>query len=294
MQYEKELKDYFLRNKRQMISDVEALVNINSERTAPEAGKPYGAGAAACLDKAGEIMAGHGFQVQGYDYHVIAADLGPAPRKLDILAHLDVVPAGGGWTVTKPFEMEVLDGRIYGRGTADDKGPAMCAFYAMRAIRDLGIPLKAGVRLILGSDEECGGSDLAYYYTKEKPAEMSFSPDSKFPLIHIEKGRLHLGFTAEAELSAALPRVLQIHGGEKSNVIPDLAECRVKGISEEDVRCAERKLPAWGQVSFSCKAENGSLFITARGLTAHGSAPEKGHNALTALLGLLAEHPQAA
>ena len=89
-----------------------------------------------------------------------------------------------------PFGGEIEDGKIYGRGTADDKGPAVAALYAMRAVNELGIPLKKNVRLILGTDEECGSSDITHYYSVEKEAPMTFSPDASFPVINIEKGRI--------------------------------------------------------------------------------------------------------
>lgn len=85
-----------------------------------------------------------------------------------------MVPAGEGWTVTEPFEPVEKDGKLYGRGTADDKGPAVAALYAMRAIKELGIPVKKNVRLILGTDEECGSSDIEVYYKREKEAPMTF------------------------------------------------------------------------------------------------------------------------
>ena len=115
-----------------------------------------------------ELAKEAGFSVTNYDNYVMAADLGPQPAELDILAHLDVVPVSDSWTVTQPFEPLVKDGKIYGRGTADDKGPAVAALYAMKAIKELGIPLKKGVRLILGTDEECGSSDLEYYYARKR------------------------------------------------------------------------------------------------------------------------------
>ena len=82
-------------------------------------------------------------------------------------------------------------------GTADDKGPAMAAYYAMKAVKDLGIPLKKNVRLILGTDEECGSSDIRYYFKKESTPRHVFSPDADFPLINIEKGGLRNDFTAQ-------------------------------------------------------------------------------------------------
>ncbi|MFR4578452.1 MAG: M20/M25/M40 family metallo-hydrolase [Clostridium fessum] len=91
--------------------------------------------------------------------------------------------------MTQPFEPIVKDGKLYGRGTADDKGPAVAALYAMRAVKELGIPVTKNVRLILGTDEECGSSDIEHYYKVEKEAPMTFSPDASFPVINIEKGR---------------------------------------------------------------------------------------------------------
>ena len=78
--------------------------------------------------------------------------------------------------MTEPFKPVLKDGKLYGRGTADDKGPAVAALYAMRAVKELGIPLKKNVRLILGTDEECGSSDIRHYYSIEKEAPMTFSP----------------------------------------------------------------------------------------------------------------------
>lgn len=100
---------------------------------------------------------------------------------MDVLAHLDIVPAGDGWTVTEPFVPVVKDGKIYGRGTADDKGPAIAALYAMRAVKELGIPVKKNVRLILGTDEECGSSDIRHYYSVEEEAPMTFSSGRQLP-----------------------------------------------------------------------------------------------------------------
>ena len=90
---------------------------------------------------------------------VVYVDMNDCPAQLDILAHVDVVPAGDGWSVTEPFVPLLRDGKLYGRGTCDDKGPAVAALYAMRAVRDLNISLKYNVRLILGADEETGCRD---------------------------------------------------------------------------------------------------------------------------------------
>ena len=84
---------------------------------------PFGPGAAECLDTALDMAEGYGFETCDYDGYVGCVDMNELPKQLDILAHLDVVPAGEGWTVTKPFKPVLKDGKLYGRGTADDKGP---------------------------------------------------------------------------------------------------------------------------------------------------------------------------
>ena len=151
-------------HKDEMLQDIMDLCSIASVKGSYEQGKPFGDGPFDALNAGLEICERAGFSIRNYDHYVGTADLDPAlPRSLDILAHLDVVPGGEGWTVTEPFKPVIRGSRIYGRGTSDDKGPAMCALYAMRAVRECGIPLKKGVRLILGADEECGSSDIRKY-----------------------------------------------------------------------------------------------------------------------------------
>lgn len=169
---QKMLKDYFTAHRQEMVDDICRLACIDSVRSAAQAGMPYGIGPAAALNTAMEMARGMGFAVTDYDGYVAAIDMNDRPTQLDILAHLDVVPGGEGWTVTAPFSPIEKDGSLYGRGVADDKGPAVAALYAMRAVRELGIPLSKNVRLILGTDEECGSSDIAHYYQKMPEAPM--------------------------------------------------------------------------------------------------------------------------
>ena len=79
-------------------------------------------------------------RTRNYENYVGTADLNDHKTILNILAHLDVVDEGSGWTVTEPYLPRLVDGMLYGRGTDDDKGPAMAALYAMRAVKELGIP----------------------------------------------------------------------------------------------------------------------------------------------------------
>ena len=167
----KKLDSYLDEQLPNLLKDLETLVSINSQRTQAKEGMPFGEGNAQCAAAGMELLRRTGMKATNYDNYVITADLAPeAPQGLDILAHLDVVPAGDGWTVTDPFTMKLVEDRVYGRGTSDDKGPALCALYAMQAVRALGIPMKRNTHLVLGFDEECGSGDLEYYFKKEQSA----------------------------------------------------------------------------------------------------------------------------
>ena len=229
--YKEKLEAYMQAHTQEMVEDICELCRINSERMPAEEDMPFGPGAAECLDAALDMAEGYGFEVQDYDGYVGCVDFDSTlPRQLDILAHLDVVPAGEGWQETEAFLPVLKEGILYGRGTADDKGPAVAALYAMRAVKELGIPLKKNVRLIMGTDEECGSSDIRHYYAIEAEAPMTFSPDGQYPVVNVEKGRLEGHFTAEFEASDVLPRLAGLEAGTKVNVVPGKAKARVEGM----------------------------------------------------------------
>ena len=287
--YKEQLEAYIESKKEDMLRDLMRLVRIDSQRQAEKPGMPFGEGPARVLAEASDLMEQYGLKVRNYDNYVVTGDFGPEERQLDILAHLDVVPVSDNWTVTAPFEPLVRDGRIYGRGTSDDKGPAIAALYAIRAVKDLGLPLRRGVRLILGSDEECGSSDLEYYYSREKEAPCSFTPDADFPLINLEKARLQKSFSAKVIVQKGEPGVESFAAGTKVNVVPDQAVCVITGPDPEAVRAAAAGCGEKTGAAFTVEPEkDGRLRITARGKASHAMMPEGGINAATALLELLA------
>ncbi len=289
----KQLDVYFEAHKDEMVRDICRLVRIPSQRGEAKPGMPFGEGPVKALEEAMAIAREIGLKVTNYDNYVCAADFSDAPTELDILAHLDVVPVSDSWQVTKPFEPLVKDGRIYGRGTADDKGPAVAALYAVKALKDMGVPLSKNVRLILGTDEECGSGDLDYYYTKEKEAPNSFSPDADFPLINLEKGGLRGKFSAKWEEDKALPRIVSVDCGTKLNVVPDKATAVVEGMEKADLLNICEAVSKETGIVYTVSEENGLLRIDAKGDGAHAASPQEGNNALTGILALLAKLPMA-
>lgn len=291
--YRKKIEEYINNHTQEMIEDIFTLCRINSEKAPYEEGMPFGRGVAESLEVALEMAEKYGFDINNYDNFVGTADLNQNEKQLDILAHLDVVPAGEGWEVTQPFEPIELDGKLYGRGTADDKGPAVAALYAMRAVKELGIPLTKNVRLILGTDEECGGTDIEHYYSIEKEAPMTFSPDSDFPVTNVEKGGLAGRFTGTFVSSMELPRLVSINTGIKVNVVPGKAHAAVEGFERKVLDEAAAKTEQETGITFKFESECPVTKITAIGEGAHAAFPHGGNNALTGLLSFLTKLPFA-
>jgi len=288
------LEAYFQEHEQDVIRDVSRLVAIKSDREEAKPGMPYGEGPAKAIAEALRIIEEHGFRAKNYDNYVCTADLNDGPKTLDILAHLDVVPVSDSWTVTKPFEPLVLDGKLYGRGSCDDKGPAMAALWAMTAVRDLGLPLVKNCRLILGSDEECGSSDIEYYYKQETEAPMTFSPDADWPVINIEKGGVVGDITSSWEETRKTPRVSSFRAGAKVNVVPGTAECVILGLSPYDLGSYIAAIsPVTGCTYAAEDLGNCYTKVVCTGRSCHASTPQIGNNALTGLLELIDMLPLA-
>lgn len=294
MTYRDQIEAYIEAHKKEMVQDIFTLCRIDSEKMEASEGKPYGDGPAAALAAALKMAQGYGFAVRNYDNYVGTVDLNDQEKQLDILAHLDVVPAGEGWQITEPFEPVEKDGILYGRGVADDKGPAVAALYALRCVKELGLPVKKNVRLILGCDEECGSSDIAQYYKEEKEAPMTFSPDADFPLTNVEKGRLPGEFHADFEPSELLPRLVSLDAGIKVNVVPGKAHAVVEGLDLSVMKETAEKVTEETGIDFELEADGVIVKILAVGEGAHAAHPSTGRNALTGLLTYLTRLPLAA
>lgn len=279
----------------EMIDTLRGWVEVPSLAThLPDAkeGMPFGEEPRRVLDIALSDAAKLGFETDNVDGYAGAIQLGSGEKTMGMLCHLDVVPAGDGWTYP-PFELTVADGKMIGRGTMDDKGPAVAALFAMRAVRDAGVPLKDGVRLILGCDEETGMQDMRYYAAHRQMPDYGFSPDAEFPVINIEKGGLSIRLSKRTggEDGAQIP-VYELYAGEAANVVPGKARAVVGtqnvGIQEIEKMCAELCKDGVTQLHVT-DIGNGRAQIDAIGRSAHASTPELGVNAAGMLLIALAK-----
>ena len=257
--------------------------SVAGARTAENA--PFGAENRRMLEMALEDCRKLGFEVDDVDGFAMSAQMGRGEETMGILCHLDVVPAGDGWT-HNPWCAEIEDGKLYGRGVADDKGAAVLTMFAMKAVREAGIELKDGVRLICGCSEETGMGDKNYYASKRKMPDYGFSPDAEFPVINIEKGGvgLTIGQITGGEEGAKIP-VYELYGGERQNVVPGKAWARL-GVTDREAfeKALDEIRKETGFELISEYKENGECLLTAIGQSAHASMPHLGKNAAGMLL----------
>ncbi len=284
---------YFCGREDEFVRAISRLVAIRSVAGEAEPGAPFGPGPAEALKEALALACEWGFETENIDGYVGAADISRKETALHIPVHLDVVGEGGGWTVTRPFEPKVVDGVLYGRGVNDDKGPLVAALFALRAVKELGIPLRANARVLMGTNEENGSSDMAYYYSRRPYAPYAFSPDADFPVINIEKGHYQPEFTKSWEKSDASPRVSSLQGGFRFNVIPSKAEAVVTGLGLGQLEPFRAKAAAQTGASVSLREEADGTRILCESSGGHAAEPRKANNALTALLELLSALPLA-
>ncbi len=240
------------------------IIRIPSVKSTPAENAPFGVETLKALDYMLDLGKRFGFHCVNLDGFAGYIDFpGKSEKQVGILCHLDVVPAKTGWE-NNPFEPVIQEGEIIGRGTADDKGPAIASLYAMKSLKDEGFIPPCTIRLILGLDEESGSECMEYYKKKEKVPDTGFTPDAKFPVIYAEKGILHItleGILNSEDYLSYPVRLKMIKGGERANMIP--AEC---------------------EYSYSITDDSGIVKVInskSQGKPGHASLPEFGENAIS-------------
>ncbi len=251
-----------------ILSSIREMISYDSSLSSPEEGMPFGKGAADCLQAFLALARKMGFAANNYDNYAGEVLFGEG-EEFAILCHLDVVPAGEGWT-HPPFGGEIEGGRLYGRGTMDDKGPAVICLYCLKALKDAGFVPRKKIKLIVGCNEESGWACIEHYVRCAHMPETGFSPDADFPVIYAEKGIFHFkaAFPVENAPFTAL------YGGERANMV--CAYAAAEGVADTA-----------GCENFGLTAEGNKLI--ARGTAAHASTPQEGVNALGKLLAFFAE-----
>lgn len=280
-----EFRTFIEGKKEELIADLKGAIRIPSVYAEDGSGYPYGKAVQECLEYMLERASRLGFSVHNMDNQLGWCEYGEGEEMTAVLCHLDVVPEGDGWTVP-PYEGLVADGRIYGRGTMDDKGPAVAALYGLLALKESGAALNRRVRLIFGLNEETGSADMKYYleHGGEAPV-MGFTPDGEYPVINGEKGLVNEVFTCKFHQSGDI-RIAELQGGKAHNIVPAEAYARLVCPSEQAEQIAAMK-----EEKIRCTLTADGVRVDAEGVSAHGGTPWEGENAIGRLLLFLNKLP---
>lgn len=276
-----------------IIHDTQKLIAFNSiYEESSDPSQPFGPKIAAALDCALNMGTQMGFKTRNVDGYMGEIDYGTRGKKIGIITHIDIVPAGEGWTYP-PFKGRVVDGKLYGRGSVDDKGPLVASLYAMKAIKKSGLSCQNHVRLLIGCDEESGMRCVKHYLTKEEQPWGGFSPDGEFPVIFGEKGifRFRCDDTWDDANGEDKFSIVRINGGTRMNVVPETAHAILRSNTQllKSARQTLNEYNPQGRISLSQNGEQ--LIIKAQGVSAHSSMPWQGVNANNLLLNYIRRLP---
>ena len=279
------LNERVLAMKDDLLACLQENLRIPSVEGESAEGAPYGVACRESLDHVLKAAEKLGFRTENVDGHVGWAEYGEGEEMIAVLGHLDVVPAGDGWSFD-PWGGEIKDDRIFGRGTMDDKGPSIAALFALAALRDSGMPLKRRIRILFGCNEETGARDLKYYLANggEIPV-MGFTPDAEYPVINGEKGIINVTYGHSYKQTGEL-KLLSIRGGTAANVTPAYAAAKIGCSPELAKRLAQLYAPS---MKFSLR--DYGVKVEAFGVSAHGSTPWQGENAIGRLVQALDNLP---
>ncbi|MEA4932124.1 MAG: dipeptidase PepV [Lawsonibacter sp.] len=268
-------------SKDELVRSLQGCIRIPSVYADDQSGYPYGQNVHRCLNYLLHLAQNMGFSVCNLDNQVGWCEYGQGQEMVAVLGHLDVVPEGEGWTIP-PYEGRVTDGKLFGRGSMDDKGPTVAALYALLALKDAGVPLKRRIRLIFGLNEETGSADMKYYLSHggEIPV-MGITPDGEYPVINGEKGLVTEVFARALHQQGEI-RLVELEGGTAHNIVPSRAVARLACPQEQ-----ARKIATMGTDRVTCTLEKSGVLVEAIGINAHGGTPQEGENAIGRLMQFL-------
>lgn len=258
----------------QMVSDLMDLCSIDSllDEENKSENAPFGPKVREALDWMFEKGQSDGFNTKDLEGYAGIISYGQQQESISILGHLDVVPANPSW---QPFNPKIVDGYIVARGSTDDKGPTIAAYYALKILKDLNISFKHRIDMILGCDEETGMRCMQYYKSHEKLPLMGIVPDADFPVIYGEKGILNFDIILKNTTS-----ITSMHAGSRPNIVIDEATCQVSEPLQTDAFEVYSKSL---NLEYKILEEGYSL----KGRAFHASLPHYGNNAAMHLLSFI-------
>ncbi|KAJ50619.1 succinyl-diaminopimelate desuccinylase [Clostridium tetanomorphum] len=277
--------------KEDLIESTQEIMKIKSVEEEGKEGMPFGEGVSKALECALKISRRLGFKTKNLDGYVGYAEYGEGEEYVGVLGHLDVVPEGEGWKYP-PYSAEIHEGKIYGRGALDDKGPIMAALYGLKAVKDLKLPLSKKIRIIFGTNEETGSKEMEYYLKREKPPVSGFTPDAEYPLIYAEKGITSFNLVKDLKTSGTEEICIKyIKGGQRVNMVPDYCEAGIWAKEKDLVIKALEKFKLSSEFNLTAHIKSDMVVIKSVGVSAHGSLPKLGINAIMQMFKFLESLP---
>ncbi|WP_342493639.1 dipeptidase PepV [Bacillus sp. FSL R5-0712] len=274
-----------IRKKDDLIQDTQSFLQIESvlDEEGGKEGKPFGEKVDDALQYMLKKGEDEGFTVKNVDGYAGHIEYGEGEDIVGVLCHVDVVPAGDGWT-TPPFSADIRENKIFARGAIDDKGPTMAAFYALKILKDTGLQLSKKIRMIIGTDEESDWRCVDHYFKHEAMPQIGFAPDADFPIIHAEKGIIDatLSFTYQQTANHQRYTLKQFTSGMRLNMVPDEAAAIVTAAQEHDAELIKTAFEAYladHQLSGEVKSAVDGLHFTLKGVSVHAMEPAHGTNA---------------
>ncbi|MGM5472221.1 dipeptidase PepV [Bacillus pumilus] len=274
-----------IRKKDNLIEDTQSFLQIESvlDEEGGKEGKPFGEKVDQALQYMLKKGEDEGFTVKNVDGYAGHIEYGEGEDIVGVLCHVDVVPAGDGWT-TPPFSADIRENKIFARGAIDDKGPTMAAFYALKMLKDTGMKLSKKIRMIIGTDEESDWRCVDHYFKHEAMPQIGFAPDADFPIIHAEKGIIDaiVSFTYQHTEQHQRYTLKQFISGMRLNMVPDEATATVTAAQDHDVESLKTAFEAYladNQLSGEVKIAANELHFTLKGESVHAMEPAHGTNA---------------
>ena len=279
-----DFKQEVLNHKEDLLKDLFELLSVRSilgtditEET------PFGSGPREALDLILSFGKRDGYKTKLVENKAGHIEVGQGEELFGILGHVDVVPVvEADWT-SHPFKPEIRDGKIFARGSLDDKGPTMAAYYAVKLLDKLGVKWNKRVRVIVGSDEETGFRCVEAYFKHEAQPASGFTPDAMFPLVYAEKARATFDHKLKFvdEDGQYNYKLVKFNGGQVLNMVVASAKAELEGEASDIKEKFENFL---AQEKLEGEVEVGNTIkLTLKGKAAHGSTPQYGINGATKL-----------
>ena len=279
-----DFKQEVLNHKEDLLKDLFELLSVRSilgtditEET------PFGSGPREALDLILSFGKRDGYKTKLVENKAGHIEVGQGEELFGILGHVDVVPVvEADWT-SHPFKPEIRDGKIFARGSLDDKGPTMAAYYAVKLLDKLGVKWNKRVRVIVGSDEETGFRCVEAYFKHEEQPASGFTPDAMFPLVYAEKARATFDHKLKFvdEDGQYNYKLVKFNGGQVLNMVIASAKAELEG-EVSDIKEKFENFLAQEKLEGEVEVGN-TIKLTLKGKAAHGSTPQYGINGATKL-----------